>query len=159
MPRFSASCLLQATPDELYRFHARPANLQTMLPPGMRLVSLQADPDAVQGGVMRLKITALGIFTMHWTGRWKEVQSPHLLADEILEGPFKSFVHEHRFTRMDAHTARIEDVVSCEMGAGIMDRLAETMLQHVVLPLMFAWRHGRMRRLVRHGCLQDASAP
>lgn len=53
---------------------------------------------------------------MCWLCRWKKVAPPHLLVDEIIEGPFRLFVHEHRFDSMAEGGSRMTDRVTYAWG-------------------------------------------
>lgn len=147
MPTFSSACILSASPEALFEFHNNPANLMKVMPPTSRLVTLRADERAVEGGVIELRMRELGILPMRWKCRWKHVEPPHLLVDEMLEGPFQSFVHHHRFESMDKMRTRMVDEIHYTMKGGWAGHLFSITFFRVYLTMMFAWRKHRMRRL------------
>jgi uncharacterized protein (UPF0548 family) len=63
-------------------------------------------------------------FTM--TSRITSLERPHRFVDEQVRGPFRSFHHEHSFTRDGENTVMVDTLT---IGSPILGRLAE----HVVL--------------------------
>lgn len=55
-----------------------------------------------------------------------EFEKPNYFVDEMVEGAFKSFRHEHRFTTVDGHTV-MQDVFVFESPLGILGRLANVL--------------------------------
>lgn len=67
-------------------------------------------------------------------GIWQNLTSkitvfgpPHLFVDEMVQGAFKSFRHEHRFEAIDANTTLMTDVFEFESPLGILGRLANVL--------------------------------
>lgn len=149
MPTFRTECLLAASPEALFEFHSNPANLTKVMPPSTRLVELRAGSIAVEGEMIELRMRELWVLPMHWKCRWKRVNPPHLLVDEMVEGPFHSFVHHHRFEPVDdsCTRTRLVDEVHYVLGTGWAARLFSVTLFRVYLMMMFAWRQRQMRRL------------
>ena len=94
---FQTSTPLSASAETMFDFHSDPQNLPQVMPPTLTLVSLKTDGPAQEGRLIELHCRDFQVVPMHWTCRWKTVQRPHLLVDEIVKGPFALFVHEHRF--------------------------------------------------------------
>ncbi|QIF03705.1 SRPBCC family protein [Roseimicrobium sp. ORNL1] len=151
MPTFRSECILNASAEALFEFHNNPANLMKVMPPTSRLVELRADESAVEGGVIELRMRELGIVPMRWKCRWKRVEPPHLLVDEMVEGPFQSFVHHHRFESMDKMRTRMVDEIYYTMRGGWLGHLFSITFFRIYLTMMFAWRKRRMRQLFNEG--------
>ena len=58
------------------------------------------------------------------TSRITEFDRPHLFVDEMIDGPFGAFRHEHRFEPHGGGT-RMTDVVRFRMGWGLLGRLVD----------------------------------
>ena len=58
------------------------------------------------------------------TSRITEFDPPHRFVDEMVEGPFAAFRHEHGFEAGDGGT-RMTDVVRFRMGWGLLGRLVD----------------------------------
>ena len=121
------------------------------MPPTSRLVELRADERAVEGGIIELRMREFGIVPMHWKCRWKQVEPPHLLVDEMVEGPFQSFVHHHRFEAMDKMRTRMVDEIHYTMRGGLLGHVVSITVFRVYLMMMFAWRKHQTRKLFNEG--------
>lgn len=60
------------------------------------------------------------------TSKITEYNYPNLFVDEMVQGAFKSFRHEHHFTKVDGHTL-MRDVFVYQSPLGILGRLAEVL--------------------------------
>ena len=148
---------MRASQTELFEFHRRPANLASVMPPTTRVMHLSADEVAEVGGVLELRVREMGIVPMRWKCRWQRVESPSLLVDEMLEGPFETFEHSHRFEFVSENQTRLVDEVLYAWGRGWFGWIVSRAAVHLYLRLMFAWRHARMRELFSEGRTQDSS--
>ncbi|HSI63214.1 MAG TPA: SRPBCC family protein [Candidatus Saccharimonadia bacterium] len=147
MPTFRAECILKASPEALFEFHSNPANLTLVMPPTTRMVELRAGTAAVEGDTIELRAREMGIIPMHWKCRWKRVNPPHLLVDEMIEGPFWKFEHHHRFESIDDERTKLTDEVHYEFGRGWIGWLISATFFRAYFTMMFAWRKMRMRKL------------
>ena len=86
------------------------------------------------------------IIPMRWTCRWKTGQRPRLLVDEIVNGPFALFVHEHRFEKLEAGNFVMHDKVTYQGGRSWWDRLVSETSVRFYLTLLFKYRHYRTRK-------------
>ncbi len=155
MRRFRRECLLAASPAALFEFHSRTENLRLVMPPTSRVVEVEAEPHAREGGLIRLKVREMGLIRMTWKCRWKTVQPPHLLVDEMVEGPFRVFEHHHGFEPAGPGQSTLVDEVHYQYGRGWAGAMAGATCIRIYLGLMFAWRHRCMKALVRVGRIQS----
>jgi ligand-binding SRPBCC domain-containing protein len=140
---FRASTWLPVLPEVVCVWHENPGNMRMILPPWLRVRSIEADPRAQVGETFHVQLTQFG-FPMSWRGQWQRVQSPHCLEDIGLECPFAAWQHTHEFLR-EGEGTRMTDRVECVLptswgwipGAGLAVR--------GVLTLMFADRHRATR--------------
>jgi hypothetical protein len=151
MPTFRAECILKTSPQALFEFHSNPANLSLVMPPTTRVVELRAGATAVEGETIELRGREMGIIPLRWKCRWKRVNPPHLLVDEMIEGPFRRFEHHHCFEPVDGERTKLTDEVHYEFGRGWTGWLISATFVRVYLTLMFAWRKMKMRRLFNKG--------
>ena len=144
--QFHTSTPLAASAETMFDFHSDPHNLTEVMPPTLKLVSLETDGPAAEGRSIELHCRDWGIIPMHWTCRWKTVQRPHLLVDEIVKGPFPLFVHEHRFeTQLDAGCV-MHDIVTYEWGRSWWGRFVSETGVRLYLAVLFKYRHYRTRK-------------
>jgi ligand-binding SRPBCC domain-containing protein len=86
------------------------------------------------------------VIPMRWTCRWKTVQRPHLLVDEIVKGPFALFEHEHRFDAEGSSSSIMHDTVTYEWGCSWWGRFVSDTGVRLYLILLFKYRHYRTRK-------------
>lgn len=147
--RFTRSTLLDAPVGTVFAFHANPHNIHVISPPFQRARVLRAEREARVGEEFELEVRLFGVLTMRWLGRWRTVQTPGLLADEALRGPFAEFVHEHRFEPAGEGKTRMTDAVTYRFPGGWAGKVFGETLGRIQFALMFADRHRRTRRWAR----------
>ncbi len=86
------------------------------------------------------------IIPMRWTCRWKTVQRPQLLVDEIVKGPFALFEHEHRFEEQGPSSCVMHDTVTYEWGRSWWGRFVSETGVRLYLTVLFKYRHYRTRK-------------
>ncbi len=142
---FRTSTPLSASAETMFAFHSDPHNLTVVMPPTLKLVRLKTDGPALEGRMIELHCRDWWIIPMHWTCRWRTVQPPHLLVDEIVKGPFRVFIHEHRF-EPSGNGCVMRDTVTYQFGDSWWGRLISETAVRAYLTLLFAFRHYRTRQ-------------
>jgi uncharacterized protein len=142
---FQTSTRLAASPAVMFQFHSDPNNLMTVMPPTLSLVSLQTDGPAMEGRLIELHCRDWWVLPLRLTCRWKTVQAPHLLVDEMIKGPFALFVHQHRFEPTENGGCLMQDRVTYQLGSSWWGQLISTTGVRLYLTLLFAFRHYRTR--------------
>lgn len=143
MPVFTRSTRVPASPEELFRFHENPCNLDRISPPGLHILEIRAGEMARPGEEFTIAVQQ-GALTMHWTGRWDTVEPPHLLIDTGVKCPFAVWRHHHIFephTGGSLLTDRVEFRLPWFLGGACGDLFCRL----VVFPRMFAARHAATR--------------
>lgn len=153
---FSTSTTLPASAETMFAFHANPHNLSHVMPPTMRVVDLITDVPAREGGRIEIRCMDWGIIPMHWVCRWRSVHPPVLLVDEMLQGPFRLFVHEHHFEPINDTQCVMRDTVTYQWGASWWGMLVSESFVKIYLTLLFCYRHYRTRRWARGQSLPQA---
>ena len=143
---FHTSTRLSASAETMFQFHSDPNNLTLVMPPTLILVSLKTDGPAQEGRMIELHCRDFWIIPMHWTCRWKTVQRPQLLVDEIVKGPFALFEHEHRFEEQGPSSCVMQDRVTYQWGRFWWGRFVSETGVRLYLTLLFKYRHYRTRK-------------
>ena len=143
---FHASTPLAASAETMFDFHNDPHNLPEVMPPTLTLVSLKTDGPAEEGRMIALHCRDWWIIPMRWTCRWKTVQRPHLLVDEIVKGPFALFEHEHRFDAQGPSSCIMHDTVTYQWGRSWWGRFVSETGVRLYLTVLFKYRHYRTRK-------------
>lgn len=145
MPGFTleTSQWLPRAPDEIFPFYADAFRLEELTPPLLRFRVLTPPPIEMQSGVeidYRLRLHGL---PLRWRSRITMWEPPHRFADEQVKGPYRYWVHEHRFTAHDGGTL-VEDFVEYDMFGGW---LADRLLVRRDLRRIFDFRQERLAQI------------
>ncbi len=131
--------LMPASAAQVYAFHERPDALARLVPPWERIRVVEAPTSLAKG---------TRVVLVQWFGPLRfTLESVHVacepgkgFVDEMVRGPFRKWVHEHRFEAInDASSWLVDDV---EYFPGYEPWVApfRSMIQDRV-EQMFAWRH------------------
>jgi hypothetical protein len=142
---FRASTRLAASAEVMFAFHSDPRNIVHVMPPTLKLVSLQTDVPGQEGSLIEFHCRDLGFIPMRWKCRWHTVQPPSVLVDEMLEGPFAQFVHEHRFEPLAEGGCVMHDTITYVFGRSWWGKLISETAVRFYLTLLFTYRHHRTR--------------
>lgn len=85
--------------DTAWRFFSSAGNLSKITPPAMRLkiVSGPGPEEIHKGMLIRYHLKPLFNIPVKWTTEISEVDKPYSFADRQLTGPYRLWVHTHRF--------------------------------------------------------------
>ena len=125
---------------EVFAFHADASNLQAITPPWLDFRILTASPIAMRpGALIRYRLRLRGV-PIRWLTEITAWEPPHRFVDEQRRGPYRLWVHEHRFEAVEAGT-RIDDTVRYAVPFG---PLVHGWAVAPDVRRIFAYRHGRL---------------
>lgn len=87
----------------------------------------------------------LGPLPVRWTAIFSEVGEDGF-TDTQLQGPYRSWIHRHRFRPLDENNTEIHDVITAELGLSRWTAVALGMW--LGLPLLFRHRVRLTRRIL-----------
>lgn len=128
---------------EVFSFFAAAANLQTITPPWVRFAILTPLPIEMRvGALIHYKLRIRG-FPVYWETEITAWEPPLRFVDVQRKGPYRQWIHEHRFEEQDGGTLVIDDVRYRAPGG----RLIEWLLVKPEVERIFAFRRQRMAEL------------
>jgi ligand-binding SRPBCC domain-containing protein len=125
---------------EVFEFFSKPGNLQRITPPWLSFEIVGEEPGAVTAGMeIEYRLRVHGV-PMHWRSRIDRFELDREFVDSQLNGPYKVWIHQHRF-EADGETTIIRDTVRYQIPFGILGALAHLLFVRRDLRRIFAYRH------------------
>jgi ligand-binding SRPBCC domain-containing protein len=109
--RFTACQTIARPRPEVFEFFSRAEHLERITPPEVGFHIITPTPITIGEGTLidyRLSLRGLPV---RWQSRITVWDPPFKFADEQVRGPYKQWIHTHRFTEVDAGTTEMEDEV------------------------------------------------
>lgn len=128
---------------EVFAFFGDAANLETITPPWLhfRIISGTEQPLS-RGSLIDYRLRIRG-FPVKWRTEITDWNPPHNFQDTQLRGPYRQWIHTHRFTETDGGTL-CKDEIDYSMACA---RIANWLLVRRDLIRIFEYRHNTMIRL------------
>jgi ligand-binding SRPBCC domain-containing protein len=120
---FESEVWLPRSTAEVFSFFADAGNLQVLTPPWIGFQILTPGPIEMKPGTLidyKLRIHGVPIRWQSEITRW---EPPHGFVDEQRRGPYRSWLHEHRFVERDGGTLATDQVRYAVPGGVLVDRL------------------------------------
>lgn len=96
--------------EEVFDFFQRPANLGQITPPEQKMRIEPPFPEVMSpGDIFTYRLQVLGI-PLKWKARIDSVNAPSGFTDTMLSGPYRAWIHTHRFEARDHGTLILDEV-------------------------------------------------
>jgi uncharacterized protein (TIGR01777 family) len=130
---------LEASAEEVYRWHARPGALERLSPPW--------DPPLVEsrtGGIEddgARVVLRVGPLKQRWVAEHHGAVPGREFHDRQVAGPFARWEHAHRIEPEGENACSLEDWIEYALPAGRLGDAVGGRAVHALLERMFAYRH------------------
>jgi len=108
--------------DEVFAFFADAANLERITPPWIGFTILTPEVPMTVGARIDYRLRIHGV-PLRWSSEITRWEPPHRFVDEQRRGPYRSWVHEHRFTAHGDATLVEDRVLYDVFGGAWIERL------------------------------------
>lgn len=135
----SSSHVVHADPDRVWDFFSRAQNLGRITPRSMSFEIHTPEPSTESGSTIDYTVRPLFGIPTKWRTLIDEVDAPNRFRDVQEKGPYKSWVHEHRFAPVEGGV-RMDDRVEYEMPFGPIGALGHRMVVRSQLHHVFDFR-------------------
>lgn len=133
------SCLFGASAHDVCRFHTDTRNLPCITPPWINVTIESIDEPFIEKSRVSLIIKRFGIPT-RWVMEIETLQSPHVVTDKMISGPFSLFRHQRIFTAVSDYQTKMEETITIELPMGWVGNLLFPFIR-ADMDKMFAYRH------------------
>jgi ligand-binding SRPBCC domain-containing protein len=132
--------------QRVFEFFANAENLGAITPPELDFRILTPLPIEMRKGTLIDYRIGLWRIPMRWRTRITRWNPPYDFVDEQLEGPYRTWIHTHRFTRTPTGTM-VHDRVAYLLPFEPLGRLALPLVRRQ-LNRIFSYRAGRIAELL-----------
>lgn len=124
--------------ESVFSFFASAANLNFLTPPWLHFKILTPEAPLSKGALIRYRLSLHGI-PVEWETEISEWEPPSHFIDIQLKGPYRKWIHEHRFLQ-DSGGTLILDHVEFQVPGWIFEPFAYHLLVAPDLEKIFAFR-------------------
>lgn len=142
-----SECTVNRPLDEVFQFFSDAANLETITPPELGFEILTPLPIAMgEGARIDYRLRLFGI-PFRWRTRITRWRPGESFIDEQESGPFRVWIHEHRFEAVSPTSTRVRDEVRYALPLEPLGRLAHPIVR-AQLDRIFHFRARRVPELL-----------
>ena len=131
--------IVKADAERVWAFFSDARNLGRITPRSMGWVVHTPDPVTEAGAIIDYTVRPLFGVPVSWRTRIEDVEAPVRFRDVQAKGPYRSWVHEHRFTPVQ-DGIRLDDHIEYEMPLGPLGSLAHRLAVRAQLEQLFEFR-------------------
>ena len=149
MPLFQRSCVVQAPISDVFAFHLDTRNAARISPRTLPVLDVRGSFPLREGDVVEIVVRLWPTpLRQTWRVEAAQIVEPTLVVDRMLEGPFPSWVHQHRFEDLGDGTTRVTDHIDYQLPLGPLGRVADAVLVRRMLGRAFASRQAVTQELL-----------
>ena len=144
--------------DRVWDVFSRAENLGRLTPSSMGFEIHTPEPTTTAGSTIDYTLRPLFGIPTGWRTRIETVDAPSRFSDVQEKGPYKSWVHEHRFTEVEGGV-RMDDRVEYEMPFGPIGSLGHRLFVENQLQYVFGFRASAVDNIFEPAGNPDGATP
>lgn len=138
--------------DAVFPFFAEARNLETLTPTWLHFKILNPDPIVMRTGTRIDYELRLHGLPLRWQSEITVWDPPCRFADEQRRGPYRRWIHEHRFEKHEGGTRCVDHVRYAVIGGALVERF----FVRRDLERIFAFRRAKLMELFAGNSLPPA---
>lgn len=146
---FKTLVIIPAPLEKVFDFFSQAENLEKITPEFLNF-RIEILPPEMKAGAQiayRLNVHHLPVKWLTEVTVW---EPPHRFVDSQIRGPYKKWVHEHRFAAVGRQT-RMEDTVHYQLPFGMLGQLAHRLFVQKDVESIFKFREQVITNLFKQG--------
>lgn len=139
--------IIPASIERVWDYFATPRNLNEMTPPDMAFEFVQGGTDPMYAGqVITYKVAILSGVRVRWLTQITHVESGRCFIDEQRAGPYRLWIHEHRFEPL-SEGVHMTDHVTYALPFGPLGDVVHAIYIRQRLKKIFDYRREKVKTL------------
>ncbi|MBW7883061.1 MAG: cyclase [Caldilineaceae bacterium] len=147
--------VVQAPLAVVAAFHSQSASMGAITPPPL-VIRVHRAPEIMRAGDVMDFTMWFGFLPVRWVARIEEF-TERRFVDRQLSGPFARWEHVHAFEPLDDDRTAVIDDVTAELSPNLLWKLVGLGMW-IGLPILFAYRGWKTRRLLQHEAREPTGA-
>lgn len=143
--RFQRETVIGLDRDSIVSRFSRTERLTDILPSWLQIRSRNPLSPVSDGELLEYRLRVHGI-PFSWTTRIEGWKSPSCFVDRQVEGPYRSWVYEHRFRALPRRQTLAIDTIDYEVPGGFLESFVQRFAQYE-LERIFDYREARLHEL------------
>lgn len=144
--QLKTSIILPAPREIVFDFFSRAENLEKITPPWLNFRFVSPPPQEITAGTHIQYALRLHRLPFRWRTEISMWEPPLRFVDRQLNGPYREWIHEHRFEVITEKRTQMTDIVHYRLPLGILGKLVHELFVRRDVEEIFRYR----RRAILH---------
>lgn len=142
---FKKETIINRPLTEVFDFFSKAENLDKITPPELGFKIITPLPIEMKKGTLIDYKIKLNSIPFYWKTEITEYDPPYLFADKQIKGPYKLWIHEHRFEDLNGKT-KMTDTVNYLSPGGIFEFIPHNLIVKNKVKFIFDYREEVLKK-------------